>query len=87
MAELKRIGPVSFAKIHGLIMGLFGIIIGALYGIIAMVAPTASPLGLFGIILFPIAYGLLGFLGGLLGAALYNLASKWVGGLEIEIKN
>lgn len=28
-----------------------------------------------------------GFIGGLIGAALYNLVAKWTGGLEFEVSD
>ena len=50
-------------------------------------AQISSVLGPIVIILFPIAYGVLGFVMGAVGAALYNLIAKWIGGIEIEIKD
>jgi hypothetical protein len=37
------------------------------------------------IILFPIFYGVMGFLVGALGAFIYNLVSGFVGGLELTM--
>ena len=34
----------------------------------------------------PIFYGVIGFIGGVLSAALYNLFAKWVGGIEVEVE-
>ena len=51
-------------------------------------APHAhSPrlVGLFAVVLCPILYGIIGGIGLLISALLYNLASGWVGGLELEI--
>ena len=48
-------------------------IIGAMFGVGA-------------IVLFPICYGILGFVGGLITAAIYNLVSGIVGGLELEAR-
>lgn len=42
------------------------------------------------VIVLPIVYGVGGLIGGLIMGALYNLISKWTGGLEFdfeEIKN
>ncbi|MFC1953923.1 hypothetical protein ACFLWR_07365 [Chloroflexota bacterium] len=36
------------------------------------------------IIFFPIFYGVFGFVGGIICASLYNLFTKWVGGIKIE---
>jgi hypothetical protein len=33
----------------------------------------------------PIAYGLMGFIMGALGALIYNLIAGWVGGIEMEL--
>ncbi|HSL84069.1 MAG TPA: hypothetical protein VLF66_14955, partial [Thermoanaerobaculia bacterium] len=41
--------------------------------------------GVGAVVLLPIFYGLMGFLAGLLTAALYNLAARVVGGLELEL--
>ena len=32
----------------------------------------------------PLLYGLMGFVGSLIGASLFNLAAGWVGGIELE---
>ena len=34
----------------------------------------------------PVLYGALGFIGGAIGALLYNLFAKWVGGFELEME-
>jgi hypothetical protein len=80
-----------------------GIVLGVLYGILSLVfvpflllglvvgAKTHSPLpavfGLFFVIFIPVVYGVLGFIFGLLSAALYNLISKWTGGFEFEFSD
>jgi hypothetical protein len=44
-------------------------------------------IGLALMILFPIMYGVLCFILGLIGALIYNGAAKLVGGVEIELEN
>jgi hypothetical protein len=41
--------------------------------------------GLGAVIIFPIFYGLIGFVAGALIAALYNLAARFAGGIEIDL--
>jgi hypothetical protein len=41
--------------------------------------------GLGSVIILPIFYGLFGFVGGALSGALYNLAARFAGGIEIEL--
>ena len=38
------------------------------------------------IILLPVFYGIMGFVFGIIGAALYNLVARWIGGFEVEIE-
>jgi hypothetical protein len=42
-------------------------------------------LGVLAVVMCPIIYGILGGVGAVIGALIYNLAAKWVGGLEVEI--
>ena len=42
--------------------------------------------GVGSIILFPIAYGIMGFIGGLITAVLYNILAGFVGGIEMELQ-
>lgn len=37
------------------------------------------------IFIYPILYGVLGFLSGVIGGALYNLFVKWVGGIKVQL--
>ncbi len=34
-----------------------------------------------------VAYPIIGFIGGILMAVIYNLAAKWVGGLEVSVED
>jgi hypothetical protein len=41
----------------------------------------------FGLLIFaPILYAAMGFLTGLIGALVYNLAASWLGGIEVEVE-
>jgi hypothetical protein len=42
-------------------------------------------LGIASIVFLPAFYGVMGFVGGMLTAALYNLAARIMGGIEIDI--
>ncbi len=93
---LKRIGPLSVAKIAAVlyaVMGLFGGIIFALVSLAAgmirpgeSAGPFASAFGLGAIIWLPILYGCLGFVVALIAAALYNWVAGWVGGITLELE-
>jgi len=92
MFKLKKINAFSLARIYALIMGAMGLVIGIFYAALFFLGgEEASALGinnlyiLGGIILFPILYGVLGFIAGGATAYLYNYLSKLVGGIEFEI--
>jgi hypothetical protein len=94
MAILKRIGPASAFKIGLVSYAILGLIAGVFCSLIALTGasfaphahlPFAPAIGLFAVILCPIVYGIVGGIAALIGAFLYNLASSWVGGVEVEI--
>lgn len=48
----------------------------------ALIAGIMFGFGIF----MPIIYGVMGFVGGIIAAALYNLFAQWIGGIEIEVE-
>ncbi len=96
---IRRVNPLSAAKVGGVLYGLLGLVIGAVIsvaavafsGAIAAAAPESQAGSMYGmlfgagaIVILPICYGLLGFVGTLLTTALFNFATKFTGGVEIE---
>ena len=91
---IRRIGPLSAGKIAAVIYAAFGLIIGAIFSLVAITGGLASDetegaafgaiFGIGAVILLPLLYGGLGFVSAVLGAWFYNLAAGVVGGLEIE---
>lgn len=96
---IRRLGVLSLGKIMGALYAFFGLIFGAIFSLISMFGFAAGMaagngggeqvfaslfFGVGAIIALPIFYGVLGFLGGLLTALVFNLVAGWVGGLEIE---
>ncbi len=91
MKEIKRVDIMSYAKIYGVIFAIFGLIAGLFIGALGSMFSSISGSSGFGgfgflsIIIFPILYGGLGFVFGLIGGAIYNLIAGWVGGIKIEL--
>jgi hypothetical protein len=94
---VRRIGVISLAKMQGALYALVGLVIGAGVSLFALLgaalmnsagSSSGSQFGvLFGVgavILFPIGYGLFGFVLGLIIGVLYNLVAAIAGGVEIE---
>ena len=38
-------------------------------------------------VIFPIMYGVIGFFGGLLVAAMHSLIARWIGGIEFDVED
>jgi hypothetical protein len=93
MAVVTRIGAASAFKVGLMVYGVLGLLAGIFCSVVAMAAPSAHAhmpfsghyVGLFAVLLCPILYGLFGGITSLIGALIYNLASRWVGGLQVEL--
>lgn len=93
MQVLKKIDPLSLAKIYSLIMLIFGFIIGVLASTATVFSGAPKPLPTWVLIALPfmyaIAYGIIGFVFGVFGAWMYNKLAKVnkIGGIKIELKS
>ena len=94
MVELKRIGVMSMAKLEAVIMAAVGLLMGlfvAFFGALGAMMPGSEAgflgmgLGLFAVIALPIAYAIFGFIGGAIGAAVYNVFAGLIGGVRLEL--
>ena len=93
---VRRIGALSLAKVSSVLYAILGFIAGVLLALISMLSgavsdqPAGSVFGaIFGVgavIFLPILYGLIGFVGSLIMAALYNWVAGMIGGVELEIE-
>ena len=94
--EIKKLGILSVAKIYAITMAIFGLIFGAIVTIISLAVSSVvqgegfGGYGAASIILLPIFYGVLGFVSGAIGAWIYNIVAKSIGGIQmdlVEVKN
>jgi hypothetical protein len=93
---IKRIAPLSCAKITGTLYALLGLILGAVFSLISLAGGFSSGLnagmgigalvGTAAIVVFPIFYGLIGFITTLIGAWLYNVLAGMVGGIQMDLE-
>ena len=93
---IKRIGPVSCAKITGTLYAILGICVGAIFSLVSLVGGFASNasegaglgalIGVGAIVVFPILYGGVGFVATFIGAWLYNVVAGLVGGIEMDLQ-
>jgi hypothetical protein len=91
MTTLKRIDPVSCGMLMGVVLAVVGLFAGglffllSLFGLLQEGGAFAMLFGLGAIVVMPILYGVFGFLQGLIGAFIYNLAAGAMGGIKIEL--
>jgi len=94
MHIVKSVGVLSVAKVMGLTYACMGLIFLPFFLLIGALGsfagksdfPVAGIFSIFFAILMPIFYGAIGFIAGAIGALLYNLIAKWVGGFELELE-
>jgi hypothetical protein len=96
--QLTRIGPMSLARLAAGLYAAIGLIVGLIFALAALAgaglaasAGDASPLvglmfGVGAIVFLPLMYGVLGAVGALIIAALYNLLAGWLGGVELTLE-
>ena len=94
MVKIEKIGVSSAAKIYGLTLGILGFVIGIFYALFLsafsgllddLPISGAGGLGIIMVIVFPIMYGIMGFIIGALGSVVYNFVASKTGGLEIQL--
>lgn len=88
---IQRVHPMSFAKVSAFVYAFMGLIIGAFCALFALAGtgvgkgmPFGAFFGVGAIIILPILYGVIGFIGSLIGAAIYNFAANVVGGIVFD---
>ncbi|RKY16982.1 MAG: hypothetical protein DRQ55_16840 [Planctomycetota bacterium] len=96
--KLRRIDPVSCAKVFGLLYAFIGLLMGVFTSFLTVLGSAVASQsgaefpavafafgGVFAMFVAPIVYGLTGAFVGLIGAALYNLIAGRIGGIELEL--
>ncbi len=103
MMTVKKFGVLSVGIMCGILSAALGLIFGLFYAVFltlflivsgemgyAFSGLDPSGIGLVWaacIIILPIFFGLVGFLSGLISAALYNVFSRWIGGIKVELQS
>jgi len=93
---IKSVGPMSCAKVAGMLYVVIGLVVGALISGVSLLSGFAggnTGIGAFGalfgaaaIIALPVLYGCIGFVSTLVMAWLYNVVAGMVGGVELNVQ-
>lgn len=86
--EITGLGILTVGKVLGATYALLGVILGAIFTLVALAGGGGGNalFGLGAIIFVPLVYGVGGFIGGILTAAIYNFVAGKIGGIVIETK-
>ena len=81
----KRITRLAVMQTGKMLAVLYGFLSAIMlpFMLIGIIANPKNFSMLFMLFLYPI----MGFIGGILMSALYNLAAKWIGGIEISVES
>jgi hypothetical protein len=93
---INRIGPMSCARISGTLYAVMGLILGAVFSLVALAGGFsaesseetgfAAVFGVAAIVVLPLVYGGIGFLATFIAAWLYNVLAGVVGGIELDLQ-
>lgn len=84
--ELKRLGVVQTGKILAILYAFIGLIMIP-FILLGTLANSKGFITILPMIVMIILYPVMGFVGGIIMAALYNLVAKWVGGLRFTLED
>jgi hypothetical protein len=86
--RIKRFSILQTGKLLGILYGFLALIMIPFILIPAILASSEGQFAQFvPLLVMMILYPVMGFIGGIIGAAIYNLCAKWVGGLELELES
>lgn len=86
--RIKRFSILQAGKLLGILYGFLALVMIPFILIPALFASSAGEFAQFlPLLIMLILYPVMGFIGGIIGAAVYNLCSKWVGGLEFDLES
>lgn len=99
LKTIKRVQVMSFALTIGVIYALVGFIVGILFAVLGgslfvcllgmggrEILEGFGALSALAIIIFPIMYFIMGFIGSAIAAILYNIVAPRVGGIQVELE-
>jgi hypothetical protein len=94
--KVKNVDVLSVAITFAVLYAAIALVVGVVFFLISLVGAGLSNsgagaiagvgTGVIMLFLLPILYGFGGFIGGLLVAALYNLAANFTGGIKITLE-
>ena len=90
VTRIRNINPIQLGIVSAVLEAFVGLLVGIFFGLFSSAMGALAPggagnFGWLSIIIFPIMYAVIGFIGGIIGGFLYNLVAGWTGGIEITL--
>jgi ABC-type transport system involved in cytochrome c biogenesis permease component len=82
VTRIRKFSILQTGKVLFVFYGFFSIVLCPFFLIMLIAKPGEA----FRMLAFLIAYPVLGFIGGIIGAAIYNLTSRFSGGFELTME-
>ncbi len=98
MRKISKFEPLSVMRIAAIGYGAMGLVEGAMFSIFFSMIPMADPqhqnlppwfgfvFGGLSIIFMPVLFAIIGAISGGLGAVIYNVSARYVGGIAVEVE-
>ncbi len=92
--RLARISPLQLGIVLAVLYGLLSLIVFVPMGLLfsghhsvgsATSATPAFPFSGIFLLAMPVLYAIMGFISGVIGAAVYNVVAKFTGGIEVTV--
>jgi len=83
--KIKKVNVLKMGFIMAVVYGILSVVIFLIIGVFGL-AIQGQSLGLLLMVFMPVIYAIVGFIGGIIMGALYNIVSKWLGGIEVEVE-
>jgi hypothetical protein len=90
---IKRIDPRSLSRVLGVLYAILGLIAGVIFALASLAGAGFSDsmpfgfgalFGVVGLVLWPVLYACIGWIGGWIVAVLYNWVAGRFGGIVLE---
>ena len=82
VTRIKRFSILQTGKLLAVLYACFSVILLPFF----LIGLAANPKGTAPMLVLIILYPIMGFIGGIIGAAIYNLAARFVGGFEMTLE-
>ena len=89
MAVIKKIDVLQLGKVFGSVYGVGAFLMSVFFVLLSLpiLGLQAIGFGIVMIVVYTLLFGVMGFIGGVIMASIYNFVASKIGGVKFEISN